>query len=188
MIAILLSMIWIQDLINTKHECYLATTFDVKNVKSGSVMWLAVCEVYVHCVILQSETRKLVRSVCRITKDWRELTTKTDMLANVCFLLTLLECNQACFIFICLHAVSNTNFTYLMFWKHLWCPPCEIIPHSVSLLLFCNVRRILTQCSLSLSLSIYIYIYIPPLWSSGQSSWLQIQGSRVRFPGTTKKN
>jgi hypothetical protein len=28
----------------------------------------------------------------------------------------------------------------------------------------------------------------PPLWSSGQSSWLQIQGSRVRFLGTTKKN
>jgi hypothetical protein len=27
----------------------------------------------------------------------------------------------------------------------------------------------------------------PPLWSSGQSSLLQIQGSRVRFPGTTKK-
>jgi hypothetical protein len=27
----------------------------------------------------------------------------------------------------------------------------------------------------------------PPLWSSGQSSWLQTQGSRVRFPGTTKK-
>jgi hypothetical protein len=26
-----------------------------------------------------------------------------------------------------------------------------------------------------------------PLWSSGQSSWLQMQGSRVRFPGTTKK-
>jgi hypothetical protein len=23
---------------------------------------------------------------------------------------------------------------------------------------------------------------IPPLWSSGQSSWLQIQTSRVRFP------
>jgi hypothetical protein len=28
----------------------------------------------------------------------------------------------------------------------------------------------------------------PPLWSSGQSSWLQIQGSRVRFPGHYKKN
>jgi hypothetical protein len=28
----------------------------------------------------------------------------------------------------------------------------------------------------------------PPLWSSGQSSWLQIQGSRVRFPGTIKKS
>jgi hypothetical protein len=27
----------------------------------------------------------------------------------------------------------------------------------------------------------------PPLWSSGQSSWLQTQGSRVRFPGTKKK-
>jgi hypothetical protein len=27
----------------------------------------------------------------------------------------------------------------------------------------------------------------PPLWSSGQSSWLQMQGSRIRFPGTTKK-
>jgi hypothetical protein len=28
----------------------------------------------------------------------------------------------------------------------------------------------------------------PPLWSSGQSSWLQMQGSLVRFPGTTKKS
>jgi hypothetical protein len=27
----------------------------------------------------------------------------------------------------------------------------------------------------------------PPLWSSGQSSWLQMQGSRVQFPGTTQK-
>jgi hypothetical protein len=31
------------------------------------------------------------------------------------------------------------------------------------------------------------YMFRPPLWSSGQSSWLQMQGSRVRFPGTTKK-
>jgi hypothetical protein len=30
-------------------------------------------------------------------------------------------------------------------------------------------------------------IYGPPLWPSSQSSWLQMQGSRVRFPGTTKK-
>jgi len=28
----------------------------------------------------------------------------------------------------------------------------------------------------------YIYIPRPPLWSSGQSFWLQIQRSRVRFP------
>jgi hypothetical protein len=30
-------------------------------------------------------------------------------------------------------------------------------------------------------------LLIPPLWSSGQSSWLEIRKSRVRFPGTTKK-
>ena len=29
---------------------------------------------------------------------------------------------------------------------------------------------------------IYIYIYGLPLWSSGQSFWLQIQRSRVRSP------
>jgi hypothetical protein len=34
---------------------------------------------------------------------------------------------------------------------------------------------------------IYIYIYISPLWSSGQSFWLQIRRSRFRFPGTTRK-
>jgi hypothetical protein len=27
----------------------------------------------------------------------------------------------------------------------------------------------------------------PPLWSSGQSSWLQIQRSRLRFQGTTRQ-
>jgi hypothetical protein len=27
-----------------------------------------------------------------------------------------------------------------------------------------------------------------PLWASGQSSWLQMQGSRVRFPGTKKSS
>jgi hypothetical protein len=35
---------------------------------------------------------------------------------------------------------------------------------------------------------IYISFYRPPLWSSGQSSWIEMQGSRVRFPGTTKKS
>jgi hypothetical protein len=38
---------------------------------------------------------------------------------------------------------------------------------------------------------VYLFIShaytIPPLWSSGQSSRLQIQGSRIPFPGTTKK-
>jgi hypothetical protein len=27
----------------------------------------------------------------------------------------------------------------------------------------------------------------PPLWSSGQCSWLQIRKFQVRFPGTTRK-
>jgi hypothetical protein len=27
-----------------------------------------------------------------------------------------------------------------------------------------------------------LFIYKPPLWSSGQSSWLQTQRTRVRFP------
>ena len=31
-------------------------------------------------------------------------------------------------------------------------------------------------------LMIYVIVAGPPLWSSGQSFWLQIQRSRVRFP------
>jgi hypothetical protein len=38
-----------------------------------------------------------------------------------------------------------------------------------------------------LLLLLLLRILGPPLWSSGRSSLLQIQGSRVRFPGTTKK-
>jgi hypothetical protein len=32
----------------------------------------------------------------------------------------------------------------------------------------------------------YKIVRRPPLWSSGQSSWLQIRRPRVRFPGTTR--
>ena len=31
-------------------------------------------------------------------------------------------------------------------------------------------------------LNVCMYFVRPPLWSSGQSFWLQIQRSRVRFP------
>jgi hypothetical protein len=32
-------------------------------------------------------------------------------------------------------------------------------------------------------LNLHLFVYVgPPLWSSGQSSWLEIQRSRVRFP------
>jgi len=44
-------------------------------------------------------------------------------------------------------------------------------------------RNTLLLLLLSLSLSYYHYHHHrPPLWSSGQSFWLQIQRSRVRFP------
>jgi hypothetical protein len=32
-----------------------------------------------------------------------------------------------------------------------------------------------------------LYVSRPPLWSSGQSYWLQIHRSLVRFPGTKRK-
>jgi hypothetical protein len=34
---------------------------------------------------------------------------------------------------------------------------------------------------------ILILYFVPPLWSSGQSSWLQIRRSQVWFQGTTRK-
>jgi len=39
-----------------------------------------------------------------------------------------------------------------------------------------NARNVATIVTID------IYIYISPLWSSGQSFWLQIQRSRIRFP------
>jgi hypothetical protein len=42
------------------------------------------------------------------------------------------------------------------------------------------------MCCVSFEVQSEIICYVeesrPPLWSSGQSSWLQIQRSRVRFP------
>jgi hypothetical protein len=34
----------------------------------------------------------------------------------------------------------------------------------------------------SLKISVCLYLFMPPFWSSCQSSWLQIQRSRVRSP------
>ena len=34
----------------------------------------------------------------------------------------------------------------------------------------------------NLCVCVFVCVYRPPLWSSGQSFWLQIQRSRVRFP------
>jgi hypothetical protein len=50
----------------------------------------------------------------------------------------------------------------------------------------CNVhslylRQLVTHGLTLLKLQV-IEVQGPPLWSSGQSSWLQIQRSRVRFP------
>jgi hypothetical protein len=38
------------------------------------------------------------------------------------------------------------------------------------------------SCEVRTEFICYIEESRPPLWSSGQSSWLQIQRSRVRFP------
>jgi hypothetical protein len=43
------------------------------------------------------------------------------------------------------------------------------------------------SCPLCSELSVFLYFCLiltlrPPLWSSGQRSWLQIQRSRIRFP------
>jgi hypothetical protein len=39
---------------------------------------------------------------------------------------------------------------------------------------FSNIRLVHYRC--------YVHVNRPPLWSSGQISWLQTQRSRVRFP------
>ena len=48
-----------------------------------------------------------------------------------------------------------------------------------------EVQRDIVYMCVCVCVCIYIYIYVcigPSLWSSGQSFWLQIQRSRVRFP------
>jgi hypothetical protein len=45
----------------------------------------------------------------------------------------------------------------------------NIIMHIIILMLYNNVHNYVTNVG-------------PPLWSCGQSSWLQFQRSRVRFP------
>jgi hypothetical protein len=56
-------------------------------------------------------------------------------------------------------------------------------PNPVELMLNRILKTVSRACECYLKL---LVILGPPLWSSGQSSWLQIQGSRFRFPGTTK--
>ena len=45
-----------------------------------------------------------------------------------------------------------------------------------------NVQCSVQYTLLLLHLMLVMSYYGPPLWSSGQSFWLQIQRSRVRFP------
>ena len=45
-----------------------------------------------------------------------------------------------------------------------------------------NLLEIFTAADKKI-VSIILWIHGPPLWSSGQSFWLQVQRSRVRFPG-----
>jgi hypothetical protein len=72
----------------------------------------------------------------------------------------------------CTHEAEWTQFQTHYFSENLVVPGIEPRPWTV---LFIS------------DIQVFIHPRWPPLWSSGQSSWLQIQGSQVRFPGTTKK-
>ena len=52
----------------------------------------------------------------------------------------------------------------------------------INVLLWCKWEKLISYGDILVLVVIFSYIYIPPLWSSGQSFWLQIQRSRVRSP------
>ena len=65
-----------------------------------------------------------------------------------------------------------------------WRPGCgegEVIIHRHFLSIMCLRSRAISEHFLYI-LRLYLWHMIPPLWSSGQSFWLQMQRSRVRFP------
>ena len=56
-------------------------------------------------------------------------------------------------------------------------------PHSSKLVVICVVLLLFVLFYVFfVFLLLYVLFVGPPLWSSGQSFWLQIQRSRVRFP------
>ena len=61
---------------------------------------------------------------------------------------------------------------------------CQIISFSFFLLLFFLFHAAQEAASVNVYHEFYVILSNsgPPLWSSGQSLWLQIQRSRVRFP------
>jgi hypothetical protein len=69
---------------------------------------------------------------------------------------------------------SSSSSYYYYYYYYYW--KTASVPGSILLLLL-----------LLIIIIIIIITERPPLWSSGQSSWLQIRKSRVRFPGTTRK-
>jgi hypothetical protein len=71
----------------------------------------------------------------------------------------------------------------------------HVQPPSISFIfsLYYSIFLFLTAvfvCSMSFYFLFFFYVRIsllrPPLWSSGQSSWIQTQGSRARFPALPK--
>ena len=108
---------------------------------------------------------------------------------------------------LCRHRTSNGStwfcVAYCCQWRHsvlgissqgtghnlFWCTgtiPTSLynVIYSVYTKLYISiVIFIYTYTQITYIWNIYVYIYIwPPLWSSGQSFWLQIQRSRVRSP------
>ena len=95
--------------------------------------------------------------------------------------------------FYCRGLLSNPVFVYNIFFGMLWLYSDYIIENthvhvhviyfSINLFTSCGNSHINNNTRSTTNIELYIYIRLrPPLWSSGQSFWLQIQRSRVRSP------
>jgi hypothetical protein len=100
------------------------------------------------------------------------------------------------------HALNNGACEYKSYWLSLRRPHfrelvtfCQNLSWSGNFVSRNNFTAHVRYCDvingqyeqefLNSEFDLYCRVQRPPLWSSGQSSWLQIRRPRVRFPGTT---
>ena len=80
-------------------------------------------------------------------------------------------------------SVVVIRYVYSMNNQQMQLYAVNFIPLLGSLYMF---RVFYTPIIRSTIFKLYLQPLGPPLWSSGQSFWLQIQRSRVRLPGATR--